>query len=173
MLTRLGSRVAQEMNFKPQKLKDGMCFRFLHTPHNMIMTFIYQFLSDSDRVPLRWDQSSKTWMQSWILKKFHLITHRSVWSIRVWALTRISFKTHLRNQLKVTFNIVLVKHKNIHYSLYKKYRRLISGFCGTEESRMLIVLRVNSIGSGWSYRWKRIFEDWSNQSWIRHKNIWL
>ena len=112
-------------------------------------------------------------MQFLILKKFHLITHVSVWSTRAWALTKISFKTHLRKQLKVTFKIVLVKHKIIHYSLYKKYRRLISGFCGTEESRMSIVLRVNSIGSGWSYRWKRIFEDWSNQSWIRDVRTYM
>ena len=55
MLTRLGSRVAQEINFNHQKLKDGMVFRFLTftTMFSVIMTNIYQFFSDSDRVPLR------------------------------------------------------------------------------------------------------------------------
>ena len=59
MLTRLGSRVAQEINFNQQKLKDGMVFRFLTltTMFSVIMTNIYQFFSDSDRVPLKNEKS--------------------------------------------------------------------------------------------------------------------
>ena len=54
LLTHLGSRVAQEMNFNHQNLKDGMIFRFLTytTVLSMILTCNYHFLSDSHRVPL-------------------------------------------------------------------------------------------------------------------------
>ena len=54
MLTRLGSRVAQEMNFNHQKLDDGMVLRFLAytTILSMIITYMYKFLSFTDRVPL-------------------------------------------------------------------------------------------------------------------------
>ena len=55
MLTQLGSRVAQEINFDHQKLNDGIYFRFFNIYHNAQYdhTYIYQIFSDSDRVPLR------------------------------------------------------------------------------------------------------------------------
>ena len=54
MLTLLGSRVAQEMNFNHQKLKERIIFRFLTYTKmlSMIIIYKYYFLSVSDRVPL-------------------------------------------------------------------------------------------------------------------------